>query len=281
MNNFYHKVAIASICTALGLALGASEEAKAATISLTPTTTFGVEDWRTNFFDNPSDGKPDNYTNFAGPVLKGPYGEVKWFAEFSMSRFYSPSDILPSTKTFVSRAILQTVIYLGIPNSEFYNEPGLPFNYNPGLSSGYLRNLLRTNPGRLGLFGYVGNGRPDLSDFVGSEFFTSVDISSSSSGDILNFDVTSFLNQQISNGHQFSGFGIRALMNDDGSNAGGIRLGPDSSGIQPNLIVEIADVPEQPVPEPTTILSAAIALGWGGWLKRKNSIKQDKTQSRD
>jgi hypothetical protein len=32
------------------------------------------------------------------------------------------------------------------------------------------------------------------------------------------------------------------------------------------------------VPEPTTMLAAAVALGWGGWLKRKNSIKQDKTK---
>jgi hypothetical protein len=28
-----------------------------------------------------------------------------------------------------------------------------------------------------------------------------------------------------------------------------------------------------PVPEPTTILGTVVALGWGGWLKRKNSIK--------
>jgi hypothetical protein len=33
------------------------------------------------------------------------------------------------------------------------------------------------------------------------------------------------------------------------------------------------------VPEPGTILSAAVALGWGGWLKRKNLVKQDKTKS--
>jgi hypothetical protein len=33
MNNFYHKLAVASICTALGFAIGASEEAKAATFT--------------------------------------------------------------------------------------------------------------------------------------------------------------------------------------------------------------------------------------------------------
>jgi hypothetical protein len=45
-----------------------------------------------------------------------------------------------------------------------------------------------------------------------------------------------------------------------------------------NLTITTVDVTE-PVPEPTTILTAAIALGWGGWLKRKNSIKQNKTKS--
>lgn len=33
------------------------------------------------------------------------------------------------------------------------------------------------------------------------------------------------------------------------------------------------------VPEPATILGTAVGLGWGGWLKRKNLIKQDKTKS--
>jgi hypothetical protein len=33
MNNLYHKVAVASVCTALGFALGANKEAKAATFT--------------------------------------------------------------------------------------------------------------------------------------------------------------------------------------------------------------------------------------------------------
>src|SRR4028119_489237 len=42
MNNLYHKIAVASVCTALGFALGASEEVKAATITVPPTIQFGV-----------------------------------------------------------------------------------------------------------------------------------------------------------------------------------------------------------------------------------------------
>ncbi|MEG3959097.1 PEP-CTERM sorting domain-containing protein, partial [Microcoleus sp. herbarium2] len=98
-------------------------------------------------------------------------------------------------------------------------------------------------------------------------------ISSSSPGDILNFDITPFVKQRVSNGDAFAGFGIRAL------NFGGLALNTSNfSGIKPSLIVETAEVTES-VPEPTTILTAAIALGWGGWLKRKNSSQQNKTKS--
>jgi hypothetical protein len=42
MNNLYRKVAVTSVCAALGFVLGASEEVKAATFSLTPTIQFGI-----------------------------------------------------------------------------------------------------------------------------------------------------------------------------------------------------------------------------------------------
>jgi hypothetical protein len=43
MNNFYHKAAVASVvCTAIGFALGAREEVKAATFTLKPTIQFGI-----------------------------------------------------------------------------------------------------------------------------------------------------------------------------------------------------------------------------------------------
>jgi hypothetical protein len=35
----------------------------------------------------------------------------------------------------------------------------------------------------------------------------------------------------------------------------------------------------EPVPEPITILGTAIGLGLGGWLKRKNLIKQNKIKT--
>jgi hypothetical protein len=57
MNKVYHKVALASVCTALSFALGANKEAKAAYISLAPTSQFSVVD-QGNYPSEP-DGQGD------------------------------------------------------------------------------------------------------------------------------------------------------------------------------------------------------------------------------
>jgi hypothetical protein len=41
------------------------------------------------------------------------------------------------------------------------------------------------------------------------------------------------------------------------------------------------DPPPQTAPEPTTIFGSALALGVGGWLKRKKSSRQNKTTSQN
>ncbi len=73
--------------------------------------------------------------------------------------------------------------------------------------------------------------------------------------------------QSIRNNDVFAGFGIRT------NGRGNVTINQDAS-----LIITTVDAAE-PVPEPTTILTAAVALGWGGWLKQKNSSQQDKTKS--
>jgi len=250
MNNLYRKVAVASVCTALGFALGASEEAKAASFTFAPTITFEVLDLEDQYyFGGP--GRFDGLGDLVFPgnfdtVVKGTVGEAAQFAEFNIGSF----SLAPNT--VISSAVLQAEIFSFLV-------------YGLGVSA--------TNPGSLGIFGYVGNGTVEASDFEAGVLLSSVDVSSSSAGDILSFDVTPFVNQRVSNRDAFAGFGIRAL------NFGSLALNNSNfSGIQPRLIVETADVAE-PVPEPTTILTAAIALGWGGWLKRKKSNQQHKTTS--
>ena len=239
MNNLYHKVAVASVCTALGFALGASEEASAATFTLAPTITFQVND---NNLDGLGDRVQSGNFDF---IVRGTFAEAAEFAEFNIGSF----SLAPNT---ITSAIFQAEIY------SFQTF---------GLGAGFL------NPGSLGIFGYIGNGTVDASDFEAGVFLSSVDISSSSPGDILSFDVSPFVNQRVSNGDAFAGFGIRAL------NLGALTLGgANFPGIQPRLIIETADVGE-PVPEPTTIFGSAIGLGLGGWLKRKKSSQQNKTTS--
>jgi hypothetical protein len=240
MNNLYHKVAVASVCTALGFVLGASPEAKAATFA--PTITFEVGDGD-GFKGLSFDGRGDYLgVGSFGYILREVTRDQGEFAEFNISSL----SLAPNT--VISSAVLQTQI------RDFPMTGYGVVNY--------------TQPGTLGIFGYVGNGRYDLSDFEAGVILSSIDISSSSPGDILNFDITPFVNQRVNNGDAFAGFSIRAL------NLGSVIIG--SPGKHPRLIVEIADV-AGPVPEPTTIFGSAIGLCLGGWLKRKKSSQQNKT----
>jgi len=70
----------------------------------------------------------------------------------------------------------------------------------------------------------------------------------------------------------FAGFAIRAL------NQGSVLLGGPNALDRASLVVETVTVTE-PVPEPTTIFGSALALGVGGWLKRKKLSQQNKITS--
>jgi len=247
MNNLYHKLAVASVGMALGLALGANKEAKAATFTLTGISfgaegsvegerfTGGISVYKTGSFFGPADAP-----------------ESRAFYEFNIGNL----SLAPNT--IISHAILNT-----------------PFS---DLQVTY-RFLF------LDLVGYVGNGRPDLSDFnagvtIARQHATTYDPYNPPfprSGDF-KFDVTNFVNQRVSNGDDFAGFGIRITDSSVISypNYGSINLGNSYSGQEPSLIIETVDVAE-PVPEPTTIFGSALALGVGGWLKRKKSSQRTKT----
>jgi len=245
MNTFSHKAVVASLCTALGFVLGASPEAKAASFTFIPTIKFTLLDG--GISGAPFDGLGDTVSSsYFGVLIRGTEGEVASFAEFTIGNF----SVAPNK--FISSAVFQTVTnrYLTV--------------YGLGVGEGI-------RPSRLGLFGYAGNGAADVSDFEAGLFLGSVDVSSSfERAIILNFDVTSFINQQLSNGNGFAGFGIRAL------DFGGMAVVEQDYDIPlTKLIIETPNVVE-PVPEPTTIFGSAIGLCLGGWLKRKKSSQQNK-----
>ena len=245
MKNLYHKVAVASVCTALGFVMGASEEAKAATFSLGPTITFEVAD----YLPPGADGLGDSFQRGGNIVLKGIYQPTGRGADISTFAEINIGSLAPNS---IVSAILQTRLNFSVTASGFGISPSI-------------------NPGSLGIFGYVGNGTAEASDFEAAVFLSSIDISSFPAPNPFNrllrvdFDVTSFVNQRVNNGDTFAGFSIRAL------NIGAVALSPDNSGDLVKLIVA------EPVPEPTAIFGSAIALGLGGWLKRKKSNPQNKT----
>jgi hypothetical protein len=228
MNNLYHKVAVASVCTALGFALGANKEAKAATFTLTNSSSYIVVD---SNLDGTGDYAMYSFNNLPVGILGSE--EARAFYEFNIANLSLTSN------TVISQAIFQAKVNTILGND-------LSFLVD--------------------LFGYTGNKTPNLGENFGAGVYLDSD-QPRQPGQVLSFDVASLINQSIRNNDVFAGFGIRT------NGRGNVTINQDAS-----LIITTVDAAE-PVPEPTTILTAAVALGWGGWLKRKNSSQQDKTKS--
>jgi hypothetical protein len=250
MSNLYHKIAVASICTALCTAssfiLGANQEVKAATFTLTAKG-FSIAGssrvgglWLLN-----TDGS-------------GPFDAS---SPFIYKGYYDPED-QAGTRAFYEFNIGNLSL---APNTVIKNAF---FNV-------YVRNI---NVGLKYFFtdfvGYAGNGIPDLSDYQVGESLSSLDLS-----DIkriynpywdypLKMNVTPFVNQLVKNGDAFAGFGFQP------SDYTFYSTGSANFSKWAELNIET-----EPVPEPTTIFGSALALSIGGWLKRKKSSQQNKTTS--
>ena len=185
------------------------------------------------------------------------YSVQKLYTHYERRAFYefNIGNLSLAPNTVIRRAILKTPL-----RGDVRGNP----NYDPYL---FLR-----------LFGYVGNGRADLSDFdagvsiglgevMGPNSYPTIPL------DSIDFDVTPFVNQRVNSRDNFAGFSFRLqglhLINSTAT----LR---DDYNAPPSLIIETADAT---VPEPTTIFGSAIGLYLGGWLKRKKSSQQNKTKS--
>ena len=171
MYNLYHKVVVASVCTALGFALGANKEAKAATFTLTSISSLtvvdsnrdGVGDYSIDFFDNLPVG------------ILGPE-EARTFYEFNIANLSLASN------TVISQAIFQTRVNTIFGDDSFF---------------------------QVDLFGYTGNRRPNIGVNFGAGVYLDSD-QPRQPAQILSFDVTSLFNPNIRNTNVLAGFGIRA-----------------------------------------------------------------------
>jgi hypothetical protein len=170
MNNLYHKVAVASICTALGFALGASKEAKAATFTLARTSSFVV-------VDSNRDGLGDYSVTSFGNLPVGILGseEARAFYEFNIANLFLASN------TVISQAIFQASVNTILGND-------LSFQVD--------------------LFGYTANRRPFIRESFGTGVYLDSD-QPRQPAQVLSFDVASLINQNIRNNDIFAGFGIR------------------------------------------------------------------------
>jgi len=244
MKNLYRKVALASVCTALGFALGANKEVKAATFILQDSGFFVA--------DSNRDGLGDWY--YGGvPLPVGNEGEdlpeYRAFYEFNVAQL-----------SLASNTVIRSAIFTGFINSvETLDDT----HYDPILA----------------VIGYVGNGGADYSDFSKEGFIDAVPLRYSSAGTTFNLNVTTFVNQIVSNRESFAGFGFSSppfYSNDYYRNFHNqITLGDYFYGGSSYSSASLT-ITTEPVPEPATIFGSVMGLGLGGWLKRKKSSQQNK-----
>jgi len=262
MNNFYHKLAVASICTVLGFVIGVNEEAKAATFTSSyyySTTfhaydggSFGSFDGLGDAVDSDTNVDPEvgNFHNWF-LVERTTAREVAALVEFSIPTltWFSTGRRTDTRITNITSAILQ------VEAGEFTSDG----SYHP-----------------LGLFGYVGNGTAEASDLEAGIFLGSFTGPRQQPHDIVSFNVTPFLNRLVSNNNEYAGFSLRSLTENTFFLMGRPEGGHSSRAFPPQLMVEGE---YEVVPEPTTIFGSAIGLCLGGWLKRRKSISQNKAKS--
>jgi len=249
MKNLYGKVALVSVCTALGFALGANQEAKAATFTLTSTNNFYL-------YDVNNDGVEDGGNSQNLPLSVGIRRGEGFSEEYRAFNEFNIAELSLASNTVISSAIFKN----SINSAENLYYP----HHDPSLN----------------VIGYVENGSANSSHFSKEGVsLGSVRLWYSLVGTTFNLNVTTFVNQIVRNRESFAGFGFRTnpfseddYYGDNGysnDNESYITLGRSAS-------LTIITVDAEPVPEPTTIFGSVIGLCLGGWLKQKKSNQQNK-----
>jgi len=286
MNNFYHKIAVASVGIALGFTLGTHKEAKAATFSLTETSRYhlsnsnqdGLQDWGGTGASlavgirNPRDTKEyrafyefnipnlslDSNTIITSATLLTFMSNIRWYRPHSQLAVYGYTEN-------------EKVDPLKVYNAEEYLDQ-LPIASMWGESTG-------SNPLPLSASLPI-----TVSEFVLTPTPTPAPEFKEPLSTVkgpATFNVLPFFNNRIGSNNSFAGFGIR-FSNEEGF----INLTPSAylTITTAKALVEPEPPPSlllanERVPEPTTIFGSAIGIFLGGWLKRKKSTPPNKTTS--
>jgi hypothetical protein len=179
------------------------------------TTIFTIEDPPVDFEvvdAEPFDGYGDNgpYSTF-NDVLLGTLGECRSMAEFDIQPFSIPPG------EFINSATFEVIITQ-------INISGLGVNGE--------------TPESVAVDGYVGNGVAELSDFEAGDgnILDSLDTPDPQIGQVLSFDVTSFVIDLVNAQEQFVGLTVRA------ETFGGLWV--TENGEYPKLTIETTPIPE-------------------------------------
>jgi hypothetical protein len=246
MSSLYHKIVVASVCTALSFTLQANQEAKAATLDFTLISP--------GFVVNEIFLPPPPYDG-NGEVIEGI--KIKEFLTGGDSKLFMHKDAYGDSE---SRAFYE------------FNIGNLSLAPDTHIKSAFFEVIIENIKGgkyfHVDSLIYVGNGVPDLSDFEVGERLYLHDLEPVAHYPYyrMNLDVKEFVTQRVRNGDAFAGFGFRP------STLTEYSTGTASLNNLAKLTIE-AEI----VPEPTTIFGSALALGVGGWLKRKRLSHQSKT----
>jgi len=240
MSNLYHKFTVASVGIALSFVLGANKEAKAATFTLIDSGFYGADTNLDGLADSGYGGVPLPVGIRRGESFSGT--EYRAFYQFNIALLSLASD------TVITRAI-----FTGSINTV----EGL---YHPHYDSW------------LDVSGYVGNGDTDIFSEEGVSL-GHVRLFDSSAGTTFNLNVTTFVNQIVSNRESFAGFRFRTSPFSDDDYYGDNGYSNDNTSYI--TLGRSASLTVEAVPEPTTVFGSALALGVGGWLKRKKSSQKN------
>jgi hypothetical protein len=154
----------------------------------------------------PFDGIGDNgpYSTFSD-VLLGTIGEIRSMAEFDISPFAVPPGEFISAATLEVRITEIDIYGLGVDGE---------------------------TPGSLAVDGYVANGIAELSDFQAGDgnVLDSIATPDPQIGQVLTFDVTSFVSELVDAQEPFVGLAVRA------ESFGGLWVG--EGGVYPRLTIE-------------------------------------------
>ena len=243
MNNFYYKIALTSVCTALSFTLGGNKEVKAATFNLTPASAFYTFEINATNREEADGYLAEETLSVGREYTSGSKGqfvnEYRALYEFNIANLFLPSDAIISSAIFYARVVR-------VSSVPYYSW--------------------------LQIYGYKGDGEITITDHsVGDLLEEKVFrfINEKEPMQTLEFNVLPFINQKITNNDTFVGFKIQAPKTYPWDPVQYISLDRNAS-----LIIQT-----QPVPEPTTIFGSALALGVGGWLKRKKLNQQRKKTS--